>query len=234
MLPFTRILTAAVSLLTLTTGCYFEGTVAYHPRISAPDAKAGGWSASANIGFYLDVGIPSRVIRGAGAGLAVFNGYGIKQSGAEESTAGRGIGARGDLVVGPQWLSRHLQHSFVFDYHWLGELSGPGTTPMSRGSVLFAGTGLDYRMPVEAWDGKMKNILWRLNAGVERFRGGDVSSTGVGARFMVVPAFVGRYVEGPYENINTSGSSTGDSCPGGYYRDDCDTDGNCRTVWTCP
>lgn len=59
-------------------------------------------------------------------------------------------------------------------------------------------------------------------------------STGVSARFMIAPAFVGKVRRRPVREHQHQRFQLRRLVPAGYYRDDCDTDGNCRTVWTCP
>jgi len=246
----------------LVTGCYFEGTAAYHPRISqkvrpaggtAADemtATGGGWSLGINIGIYLDVGIEtSRYTRGFGAGASGYlNGYGIAPSKPLASQAAKALIVRGDVLLPTTLLTRHFIESVTFAYHWLGDISTkiggekePAMGASSSGHMWFAGVGLDWRSKTPAWNGKLKTTVVRLNLGVERYNGrvtneddriSWVESTGIGARLMIMPAFIGQARKGPYEDMNTS-KGPPPSCSGGYYRDQT-TNGTTTTQWVCP
>jgi hypothetical protein len=250
-----------VALTLASTSCYFEGSVAYHPRISQSVTSpgdpgvadvvtddGGGWSAGANIGFYLDARLPSRSLRGFGLGLSPqsFNGYGLAPSDGVARAAARGLVVRGDVTLPIEPLTHHLHERVTVIYDWIGDGSATiapaeDDTPTESidGRMWFVGASVGYAMPVRN-GGRSGNFLWLLSLGVERFRADiettdarsvRVSSTGLGARLMVVPALIGSYQRTPDAPTSTSGGNSNAGC---YYTDECDTDGNCRTVYKCP
>src|SRR4051812_32503868 len=149
-------------------GCYFEGAVAYHPqisqRITTPGTAAaitddgGGWSASVNIGFYLDVAIPTRYVRGIGAGWSpsFTNGGGIAPSkDPVVRTAAKSNAFRFDFWLPLKPLLPHFHESLTFDYHFLNDVAAtipPDTmsamSKSSGGRMWFLGASLVARLPV--------------------------------------------------------------------------------------
>ena len=247
---------ALVVAVIASTGCYFEGSVGYHPSINqrvTPSASgtgqvvtgdSAGWSAAVNIGFYLDV-----KYGGIGLSPSSFNGYGLAPSkDAVVRTGARGTALRADVVLPFNNLSSYLQESVALTYTFLSDTSAtlpPDTESASAkssdGKLWSLGYGLGYALPVH--NGTRKgHFVFRLSAGIERFAGHvattdgravSVASTGFGARFMIVPAFIGTYHKGPYEDFNTSGSGPEKSNAGCYYSNDCDSRGNCTQQYKC-
>ena len=240
-------LAAATLTLGLAPSCYFEGTIAYHPRISqavtsgGPATVAtddgGGWSAGANIGFYLDVQVPTRRFRGFGVGLSPsgFNGYGIVPSDGVAQVATKSLGLRADVILPTHLLAPYFHQRVTVIYDWLSDLSTtlpPATestpTTAAHGRMWFLGGSLGYRLHVRE-GARRGHILLMLSAGGAV----HVSSTGLGARFLIVPAMLGSPPSrGPYDA--TSGSSgeprPSNSC---YYSDECDAYGHCTSTYKC-
>lgn len=224
-------------------GCYFEGTVAYHPTIDQSvqtsgtpvridTADGGGWSAGVNIGFYLDVQVPNRWVRGLGVGFTPgFNGYGIAPSEPVAKAAAKSLGLRGDLVLPTRFGGPILHQRLTFGYHWMGDPSAtvpPETEEAfneeAEGRLWFLGATVGVRI---------NKALFSLSGGVERFRAEitqtddrvvRVSSTGVGARLLIAPAFIGH---APRDPVSTGAPKPGKGC---YYTDDPDTG---KPVYRC-
>ncbi|MBK9029892.1 MAG: hypothetical protein IPL61_00885 [Myxococcales bacterium] len=240
---FTRLV--VVGVLLGSTGCYFEGTAAYHPRISqavtdpntpSTTETGGGWSAGVNIGFYFEARLRSRTLRGFGIGASPssFNGYGIAPSAPTVKAATKSNTFRADLVLPTQLLSPYIHERLTFSYAWLRDTSmtiAPDTmaamSKASDGRMWFLGGSLGYRLPVRNGD-RLGHFVFVLSAGIERFRADlttdddrrlHVSSTGLGVRLMIVPAMIGSARPGPYENLPTRGDRP-KSNAGCYYTDD--------------
>lgn len=244
----------AASAGVLLTSCYFEGGAAYYPKIrqtvEAPAVptltdNSSGWSLSMTIGFYLDVRI-KRAGLGVGASPS-FNGSGVEPFDGIATAAGQGLVLRGDVTVPNRFLPKNFETRLTLIYNGLEEVSttvAPETEGVDGTSIdassWFFGPSIGYRWHVRQGV-KKGDFLFILNGGVERFAADvaddnqrivRISALGVGARFMIVPAFTGTPPPSPYASYKSPDTYQGKA--GCYYATDCDVDGNCMTRYTCP
>ncbi|MBL9012716.1 MAG: hypothetical protein JNL83_00980 [Myxococcales bacterium] len=242
---------ALIAAIAGVAGCYFEGTVAYHPRISQSvagrdgTATGPGWSAGVNIGIYIDVQIPSHTLRGIAAGVSpdALNGYGIAPSDPVAKAAAKSFAVRADVTI-PTTFAAPLHQAVTIGYHWLSNLSttiAPDTaeamTEEASGRMWFLGASMAYRVLVRQ-NAKVDKFIAVLSLGVERMRAdiatanqGDVTvaSTGIGARLLIAPAMVGSPPKSRSET-DPLPSSPPKSNAGCHYVDDPDTG---KPSWKC-
>ena len=250
---------ALVVTLSLQAGCYFEGGIAYHPSLSQKvvtprdpavpgstdtvvEGGGAGWSLGIKIGFYYD--IPAKVTNiGLGVSPGSFNADGIAPFDEVVRMSGQGTVFRGDVIIPSGFISPKLQKRVTVSYSWLYD-GGGRVAPESKNAdakrtdirVLFAGVSVGGR---PAW---LARSLALFSLGVERFTGAvdnkdgrelSVTSTGVGARLMIVPRFIGTYQPGWYGGLPGEGSPGGSSNAGCHYIDVPDGAGGTKPKWHC-
>jgi hypothetical protein len=235
-----------LALAVVASGCYFEGSVAYHPRISqsvsAPadttmvaTGSGGGWSAGINIGFYLDVQLPHPIVTGAAIGLGPtwFNGYGIQPKGYVAKVATKATTLRAELGLPFRPLGVFHTRA-VFIHNWLRSTSttiapemAEAETKSAGGRSWFLGPSIGFRAMMVQGESHGFFVV-TLSAGVEHIRADlttkddravHLSSTGVGVRLLISPAFIGHPPKTAAEYSNTGGVNvnTGPKC--GYKND---------------
>lgn len=228
---------AVVALGLVASGCFFEFTTAYHPkvntRVTMPNpvdealaSDEGGWSAGLNVGIYHDLPWANRYFRGLGVGLSPsqLNGHGIPSDPDLVKTGGNATVVRGDIHL-PVGSVGHRGVSVTGAYYFLGDGISATIYPdpeaaqaMSKdGSMWFLGATTGVRIPVfrKAIAG---DFIGRVSLGVERYRSlvenvdgrtASVRSTGIGARLLIVVP-VGPGGGGGGGGLDTSGNAGSD------------------------
>lgn len=239
-----------VPVLLLLSACYTELGVGYYPSlretVSPPGepvrvTEGAGLSAMFKLGFYLDV--PLRPLRTAiGLGLAPEGAATDAVLGADESDAGaEGTEVRLDVSLPVVWRGVFTPR-LTLAHLGVGAATvkqAPGTEYVeteAAGSTWFVGGTLSTRVA--------RGTLLQLSAGLQRQRltaeatsGSDgtvvpveLAATGAALRFMFTWTPTGAFLR-YYQPGAAAAPAAGGGC---YYAQQCDADGTCRSVYTCP